>query len=285
MTVTREVQKPVVILGGAGKTGARVAARLQAQGRPAHILSRSTGTRFDWEDKSTWESAVEGAGALFIVYQPDLAVPGAVDDIRQLTAIALRQGVRRMVLLSGRGEEEAQAAERVLQESGADWTVIRASWFAQNFSETFILDALMTGELALPVADVKEPFIDVDDIADVAAAALTDDKHIGRLYEVTGPRLLTFAEAVTEVAQASGRDFRFRRITPEDYAAGLEAAEVPADFIWLLNYLFTTVLDGRNAHVTDGVRQALGRDARDFADYARDAAATGVWADTREGRS
>jgi uncharacterized protein YbjT (DUF2867 family) len=276
-------RKPVVILGGAGKTGGRVAARLQDRNIPVRAVSRSTGTPFDWEDKSTWESAVEGAAALYIVYQPDLAVPGAVDDIRQLTAIALRQGVTRMVLLSGRGEEEAQAAEQVLMESGADATVVRASWFAQNFSESFILDTLMTGELALPVADVKEPFIDVDDIADVVTAALTDPKHIGQVYEITGPRLLTFGEAVAEIAEASGQNFRFRQITAEDYTAYLEAAEVPADFIWLLNYLFTTVLDGRNAQVTDGVQRALGRPAKDFADYARKTAATGVWSERKEG--
>lgn len=277
-----EMNEPVVILGGQGKTGGRVAGKLRDRGIAVRALSRSTGTRFDWEDKSTWENAVQGAAALFIVYQPDLAVPGAVDDIRQLTAIALRRGVKRMVLLSGRGEEEAQAAERVLQESGADWTVIRASWFAQNFSESFILDALMSGELALPVADVKEPFIDVDDIADVAVAALTDPTHIGRIHEVTGPRLLTFAEAVAEIAQASGREITFRQITPEDYAAALEQADVPGDFIWLLNYLFTTVLDGRNAQVTDGVYKALGRHPTDFAAYAASAAARGMWSDIRE---
>jgi len=173
----------------------------------------------------------------------------------------------------------------VLAESGADWTVVRASWFAQNFSESFILESLLTGELALPVADVKEPFIDVDDIADVVTAALTDPTHIGQVYEITGLRLLTFAEAVAEIARAGGRDFRFRQIAPEDYTAYLEAADVPGDFIWLLNYLFTTVLDGRNAHVTDGVQRALGRPPKDFADYARAAAATGIWAETREGRS
>ncbi len=280
-----QTEKPVVILGGAGKTGGRVATRLQAQGIPVRAVSRSTGTPFDWEDKSTWENAVEGAAALYIVYQPDLAVPGAVDDIRQFTAIALRQGVKRMVLLSGRGEDEAQEAEKVLLESGAEATVVRASWFAQNFSESFVLDALMTGELALPIADVKEPFIDVDDIADVVTAALTDERHIGQIYEVTGPRLLTFAEAVAEIAEASGQDFRFRQISVEDYTAYLEAAEIPADFIWLLTYLFTTVLDGRNAKVTDGVHKALGRQPRDFADYARETADTGIWAGTQESRS
>lgn len=284
MTDTQQ-EKPIVILGGAGKTGGRVASRLQAQGIPVRAVSRSTGTPFDWEDKATWENAVKGAAALYIVYQPDLAVPGAVDDIRQLTAIALRQGVKRMVMLSGRGEEEAEAAERVLMESGADATVVRASWFAQNFNESFILDALLSGELALPIADVKEPFIDVEDIADVAVAALTDPRHIGEIYEVTGPRLLTFAEAVAEIAEASGRDFRFTQIGVDEYTAALEEAEVPADFIWLLNYLFTTVLDGRNAHVTDGVAKALGRHPRDFADYARTAAATGVWSEVRMDRS
>ena len=248
--------KPVLILGGNGKTGRRVADRLQALGREVRLASRSTQPSFDWTDPATWAGAFEGAGAVYIAYQPDLAVPGAVDAVRRITELARAAGVRRLVLLSGRGEEEAQRAEAVLQASGADWTIVRAAWFAQNFSENFLLDGVLAGEVALPAGDTPEPFVDADDIADVVTAALVDDRHIGQLYEVTGPRLLTLAEAVQEIAAASGRPIRFTDLPAAQYEAALGQYGLPADFIWLIMYLFTTVLDGRNAHVSDGVERA-----------------------------
>jgi uncharacterized protein YbjT (DUF2867 family) len=125
---------------------------------------------------------------------------------------------------------------------------------------------------------VAEPFVDAEDIADVAVAALTENGHAGQVYEVTGPRLLTFAEAVREIAEAAGREVQFVPVTMEQYASALAEHGIPEEVVSLLAYLFTEVLDGRNAHLTDGVRRALGREPRDFADYARDTAATGVWA-------
>lgn len=270
--------QPILVLGGAGKTGRRVAQRLKDRGLAVRIGSRSAETPFDWNDAATWAPVVQGVGAVYITYQPDLAVPGAVEAVRSFAETALQAGVRRMVLLSGRGEEEAQRAEQALQDSGADWTIVRASWFAQNFSESFFLDPVLAGEVALPAGGTREPFVDADDIADVVVAALTDASHIGQLYEVTGPRLLTFADAIGEIAEASGRTIRYQDIAAEDYAAMLEQHEVPADYISLVMYLFTTVLDGRNESLTDGVQRALGREPRDFADYARETAASGAWA-------
>jgi uncharacterized protein YbjT (DUF2867 family) len=185
------------------------------------------------------------------------------------------------VLLSGRGEEEAQQAEQVLRDSGADWTIVRASWFSQNFSESYLLEPVLNGEVVLPAGNVGEPFVDADDIADVAVASLTDDRHVGQLYELTGPRLLTFADAVGEIAKAAGRQIRYVQIPTEEFVTAMAEQGVPKDIIWLLNYLFATVLDGRNAHLADGVQRALGRPPRDFSDYARDTAATGVWSDGR----
>jgi uncharacterized protein YbjT (DUF2867 family) len=270
--------QPTLVLGATGKTGRRVADRLEARGVPVRIGSRSADPPFDWEDRTTWAPALEGVAAAYVSYYPDLAVPGAPEAIAAFAEQALASGTRRLVLLSGRGEEEAQRAEQALQESGADWTIVRCSWFSQNFSETFMLEGLLAGELALPAGDVPEPFVDAEDIADVAVAALTQDGHSGRLYELTGPRLLTYREAVAEIARASGRELRFQPVSIEDYKAALEQEDVPDDFIWLLSYLFTEVLDGRNAYVTDGVQQALGREPRDFAEYARRAAAAGAWA-------
>lgn len=267
----------ILITGGTGKTGRRVAERLAHRGLPVRIGARAGQPPFDWTDASTWPAAVRDVAAIYLTYYPDLAVPGSVERVSAFVALARQSGVRQIVLLSGRGEEEAQRAERVVRDSGLEWTIVRASWFAQNFSENYLVDAVLSGEVYLPAGNVGEPFVDADDIAEVAARALSEPGHHGQVYEVTGPRLLTFAEAVAEIAHATGRELRFVEITPEEYVAALEAEGIPADAVWLVNYLFTTVLDGRNASLTDGVQRALGRPPKDFAEYARETAATGAW--------
>ncbi|MBW8727043.1 MAG: NAD(P)H-binding protein [Inquilinus limosus] len=241
-------RKPILVVGGTGKTGRRVAERLAARGIPVRIGSRSANPAFDWEDPSGWAAALDDAGAVYITYYPDLAAPGAPEAIHALVDQALKQGVRRLVLLSGRGEEEAQRAEQVLQDSGADWTIVRASWFSQNFSESVLLEGVLAGEIVLPAGDVGEPFIDAD------------------------------AEATAEIARAIGRPVRYTRVPAPDFAAALAEQGSPAEVTELLLYLFTTVLDGRNASLADGVQRALGRPPKDFADYARDTAASGAWA-------
>lgn len=267
----------ILVLGGTGKTGRRVVERLARRNVPVRIGSRSGTPPFDWEDSATWAPVLQGVEMVYVTYQPDLGAPGAADAIHAFTELAAASGVRQLVLLSGRGEGEARRSEQIVQDSELAWTIVRASWFDQNFSEDFLLESVLGGEVALPVGDVKEPFIDADDIADVVVAALTEEGHAGQVYELTGPRLLTFAEAVAEIAQTSGRDVRFVQVSLEQFNAGLKAAQVPDTVVRLLNYLFTTVLDGRNAFLVDGVQRVLGREPRDFADYARATAATGVW--------
>ena len=261
-------QDPILVLGGHGKTGSRVASRLAALGQPVRIGSRAGSSPFDWNDRATWRPVLDGVRAAYITYQPDVAMPGASDAIASFVGEALDGGVRRLVLLSGRGEPEAELAEQVLMRSGADWTAIRASWFNQNFSEGFLLDMVLAGELVLPVDDIGEPFIDADDIADVAVAALTDDRHIGELYEVTGPRLLSFADAADAIGRAAGRRIAVTTVSRSAFQRGLVDEQVPAEYAWLFDYLFHTVLDGRNARVADGVQRALGREPRDFQSYA-----------------
>ncbi len=272
-----------LVLTASGKTGRRVADRLETKRVPIRRGSRSGEIPFEWNDPTTWEPALAGVQAAYIVYTPDLAVPAAPPAIRDFTELAVRSGVKKLVLLSGRGEEEAQRCERIVQDSRVDWTIVRASWFNQNFSEGPFLDLIVSGEVALPAGSVAEPFIDADDIADVVVAALTEDGHAGQVYEVTGPRMLTFTEAVVEIAEAAGRPIRYVQIPMEAFATGLAQAGVPADYIELLKYLFTNVLDGRNEHLTDGVQRALGRAPRDFREYARDVAATGAWNGPEQG--
>ena len=268
---------PILVLGGTGKTGRRIIERLTKRGIQTRVGSRSADLPFDWLDRATWEPVVQGVRSVYISYQPDLAVPGAVETVQAFADLAISNGVQNLVLLSGRGEEEAQQAEQVIKDSGAIWTILRASWFSQNFSESFLLDAVLSGTVALPVGNIGEPFIDTDDIADVAVAALTEHGHAGQLYELTGPRLITFSEALDEISGASSHPVNFEQITPEQYSAALGQYGVPEDVAALVMYLFTTVLDGRNATVADGVQRALGREPRDFSEYVRDTAATGIW--------
>ncbi|WP_049565576.1 NmrA family NAD(P)-binding protein [Nonomuraea sp. SBT364] len=258
----------ILVTGGTGKTGRRVADKLTALGHTVRVGSRSGTPPFAWTDRDTWAPALSGVRAAYIAYQPDLIVPGSLDDIRAFTELAVRSGVRRLVLLSGRNEPEAQACERVVRESGLEWTVVTCGWFMQNFTEGYLLEPVLEGAIALPARDVAEPFVDADDIADVAVAALTEDGHLGRTYELTGPRLLTFADAAAELSKATGREIVYIPLTMEQYAAGAAEHGVPDEVVGMLNTLFTEVLDGRNAYLADGVREALGRPARDFTDFA-----------------
>ncbi|MDG4825935.1 NmrA family transcriptional regulator [Asanoa sp. WMMD1127] len=264
----------ILVIGGTGKTGRRVADRLRGRGIPVRVGSRAGTPRFDWADRTTWAPALAGARAAYVSFYPDLAVPGSPALIGELARVAADAGVGHLVLLSGRGEEEAQASEAALAAAvdgtGTAWTVVRASWFMQNFSEAFMADGVREGTVVLPAGDVPEPFVDCDDVADVAVAALTGETPSGRVYEVTGPRALTFAEAVQEIAKAAGREIAFVPVPLDAYAAELPAYGLGEEEIALITYLFGEVLDGRNVATTTGVREALGREPRDFADYARD---------------
>jgi uncharacterized protein YbjT (DUF2867 family) len=274
--MTNTTNDTILVIGSTGKTGKRVTDQLEARGIPVRHGSRSADIPFDWENPQTWAPALTDVDKVYLTYYPDLAVPGSVDAVRTLTELAKDAGVTRLVLLSGRNEVEAERAEAVVTACGLDWTIVRCAFFSQNFSEGAWLEEVLAGSVSLPVRDVQEPFVDADDIADVVVAALTDDRHVGQLYELTGPRLLSFGDAVAEVAAAAGRDISFVSVSIDDYVAMLKEYGLPDDFIWLLNHLFTVVL-GSKAQLADGVQGALGREPRDFADYARAAAATGVW--------
>lgn len=276
-----ESRTPVLVTSGTGKTGRRVAERLAGRGVPVRIGSRTAAPAFDWADRASWGPALDGVGAAYLAYYPDLAIPGADGDIAAFAGMALERGVRRLVLLSGRGEEGAERAEQALRDSGADWTVLRADWFDQNFSEGMLLDGVLAGSIALPAGDVGIAFVDADDIADAAVAALCDDGHVGETHVLAGPRLLTFADAAKEIARATGRNIRYHPVALDDFLAVQTELGAPPETTWLMSELFSKVLDGRNASLTDGIRRALGREPRDFAAYARDAASTGIWQTSR----
>lgn len=274
----------VLVTAATGKTGRRVADRLDQLGIACRRASRGGQPAFDWDRPDTWAAALDGATDVYLAYAPDLVAPGAVQAVERFCAAARSAGVGNIVLLAGRGEPEAEAAEAVVQASGMRWTIVRASVFAQNFSEDFLAGSVASGALFLPTADVPEPFVDVDDLADVAVAALTDPRHHGRTYDVTGPELLTFAQAADLIADATGRPLQVVSVDPAEYLAGAVADGVPEPLAAMLSSLFTQIFDGRNARLGDGAREALGRPASSFAGYVSRASAEGAWAAAEVGR-
>jgi uncharacterized protein YbjT (DUF2867 family) len=270
-------QTPILVIGKHGKTGSRVNQRLQDLGYTTRAVSRSTIPTFDWEKPETWRPAIEGTRAAYVTYQPDLALPHAEADISAFVETAREAGLEQIVLLSGRGEPGAQRAEEIVRSSGIPWNIVRASWFFQNFSESFMLEGIVSGELVLPVGEIHEPFVDADDIAEVAVAALTRSALRNRLFEVTGPRAMTFAQCMQEISAALGRSVKYTRMPLDAYMGALQAQGLPVAMQWLLRELFTVVLDGRNSRTVNGVEQALGRPATDFKRYIEKTIASGVW--------
>ena len=271
------MKKPIVIIGKNGKTGSRVNRGLKTLGLATRAVSRSSTPAFDWEDSATWRPVLEGARAAYVTFQPDLAVPTAEQSISELVQLAIELDVEHIVLLSGRGEAGAERAEKVLQQSGIEWNVIRASWFDQNFSEGFMIEGILSGELALPAADVLEPFIDIDDIADVAVAVLTKSHLRNKLFEVTGPRALSFKQCVNEISQALDYPVKYTTIKIDEFVNTLRDLGEPKEMQWLMRELFTVVLDGRNSEVKTGVEEALGRPATDFSEYIQKVIVSGAW--------
>jgi len=267
----------VAIVGATGKTGQRVLSQLQEREYSVRALSRNSEYAFDWADKASWENALKGADSAYVTYFPDLAVPQAADDIRVFVALAKTLGIKHIVLLSGRGEEGAQLAEQIVITSGLEWNIVRASWFMQNFSESFMLDGIKAGQLVLPEPKADEPFIDVDDIADVAIAALTRTNLRNQVLEITGPQLLSFDSCVKSIGTASGRDITFATAPIDAYLLGARSQGLPDDIAWLINELFVNVLDGRNESTTNTIEDVLGRPAKSFQQYVEKTEQTGVW--------
>lgn len=268
----------ILVIGGTGKTGRKVVQKLESKGYDVRIGSRSASPAFDWQHSATWDTVLAGMDKVYITFQPDLAVPGALEAIERLTSKARNAGVKKLVLLSGKGEKEAELCEQVVIHSGIDYTIVRASWFNQNFSESFFLDPIIAGHVALPKAEAMVPYVDTDDIADVVVAALTDDQHRNQLYELTGPELLNFEDVINRIAAVTGRDIQFTPITLPAYIKLLEEHGVPADYVWLINYLFSEVLDKKsNAVISHDIERVLGRKPKDFTAYVKETAASGIW--------
>ena len=269
----------ILVIAGTGKTGRRVVKGLTDLGHHVRIGNRNHDPAFDWDDPTTYAKALKGMDRAYIVYYPDLAVPGAKEAITALTEAALKAGLEKVVLLSGKGETEAEACEEIVANSGLNYTLVRASWFSQNFSEGAFMDPVLSGVMALPMPEAQIPFVDTQDIADVVTKVLVDDSYNGETITVTGPTKITFSDVATAISRATGRDIKYQPISMEAFKEGLIASGMPDDFVWLLGYLFKEVLgNADNQTVSNDVERVLGRKAISFEEYAKETAATGVWA-------
>lgn len=269
--------KPILIIGQSGKTGHRVNQRLLKMGLNTRAVSRSTDLPFDWEDRKSWPAALKGVGSVYVTYQPDLAIPQAASDIEAFVTLARQSGLEHIVLLSGRGETGAEKAEEIVRSSGLEWNIVRASWFFQNFSESFMIEGILAGELVLPAGDTLEPFIDAEDIAEVVVTTLTQKQYRNRVYELTGPRAMSFSESMKELSTVLQREVKYTQVPVDAYINALEEEGVSKQMQWLLRELFTEVLDGRNSQLQSGVEEVLGRQATDFKVYLKRTVDSGYW--------
>ena len=268
----------ILVIGGNGKTGRRVTNGLKELGHNVRAVGRNTVPAFDWENPDTYDIALKDMDRAYIVYYPDLAVPGSKEAITILTEKALQAGLDKVVLLSGKGETEAEACEEIVANSGLNYTLVRASWFNQNFSEGAFLQFVLDGTLALPMPEAEIPFVDVNDIADVVTKVLVDDSYNGQTITVTGPKKHTFKELTEIMSNTLGRDIKYVPISSEEFKDGMRQAGLPESYIWLFGYLFLEVLGNpKNQAVSNDVEHVLGRKAIDFETYVQHTVKTGIW--------
>lgn len=276
---------PILILSGKGKTGRRVVEQLDARGVAFRLASRSSEPRLDWYDDSTWSATVAGADTAYLA--PPVG-PTGLGQAGRFVQQAAAEGLRRVVLLSGRGVgspgrefdvyESGLALEHAVKASGLDWTIVRPAWFAQGFSEDFLREYVLASEIRVAAGDGAEAWIDTDDVGDVMTAALLDERHTGETYSLSGPRTLTMAEVAAELTAATGSPIGYVDLAPEAHVAELIEYGLPLEEAEAVRDLFAVIRNHRSEYVSDGVQQVLGRTPRDFTDWARDTARTDVWA-------
>jgi uncharacterized protein YbjT (DUF2867 family) len=275
---------PILILSGKGKTGRRVAEQLTNRGVPFRLASRSSEQRFDWYDDSTWSPTIAGADTAYLA--PPVGPTGLAQAGRFIKQAA-NEGLRRVVLLSGRGVgspgrdfavyDGSLDLEHAVKASGADWTIVQPAWFAQGFSEDFLRHHVLAGEIRLSAGTGAEAWIDTNDVGDVMTEALLDERHTGQTYAISGPRTLTMTEAAAEISAATGRQITYVDLEPQQHVAELLEQGLTQEDAEAIRDLFAVIRNHRSEYVSDGVQQVLGRQPRDFADWARETATTGVW--------
>lgn len=277
------MSRTVLVLGATGKTGRRLTRRLADQGRTVRAASRASAeARFDWFSPDTFAPAVAGANAVYLV--PPAFVEDPTPVVGPFLSVAADAGVSQVVLLSSLGaafpgepEDSGRLRlERQVRDSGLDWTILRPSGFFQNFSEGFLLQGILqAGMIVSAAGSGAAALVDAEDIAAVAAAALSEPGHAGRTYAVTGPEALTFDRCAETISQASGRPVRHKAVTPEAFAGVLAGAGLPDDYVAMVLRDQAAIAAGDAAQLSGDVLRCTGRPPRSFESFTQ--AAVGAW--------
>lgn len=263
----------ILVLGGTGKTGRRVAAALRTGGHAVRTAARSgADVGFDWDVAESRQAALRGVDRVYLMLAPGATDPSPIHAFLEQARDA---GVRHVTALSARGVEAApedvplRAMELALAAgTHLTWTVLRPSWFMQNYTEGNFAAYVEAGVLSLPLGDGAEAFIDAEDIAAVAAATLIDpDAHAGKAYDLTGPEALTQTEVAQRLTDALGRKVTYEDAEPAAWEAGLRSAGVPDGQVERLVMLTETIRSGNGAPANGTVRAATGREPRSFTTF------------------
>ncbi len=274
----------VLVLGGTGKTGSRLAATLAKLGLNVRTAARHRAdVHFDWDDPTTHRPALQGIDRLYLV--PPVMRVDFADPVAAFLDLAETAGVRHVTYVSAYGtisrwrgaaaigQAPAQVALRAVEldligRGAMTHSILRPAWFMQNFSETFLkpVDGLIT----VPTANGSEAFIDVSDIAAAAAETLASpDAHADAAYALTGPEAITVSEAAEIIAEVTGKPMKHYDIDRDMWIQGAVAAGVPAEYGEMLRILTETIASGKGSRPTDNVETVTGAPPIRFADFAR----------------
>lgn len=198
------------------------------------LPSVSNFVEFDFSNSATYEGAVENIDSVFVLGPP------IVLNLEELVAPFLDflkgKGINRVVYLSALGSENMKlltfhtTLTQKIKDDGFDYTILKPSFFAQNFKNYEWENITERGVVYVPAGTGKAGFVDVNDIAAVAAAALTEDGHSGKTYEITGPEILGYQDAANLLSEVMGKQIVYPNPTPEEFGATLKQAGAP-DFI------------------------------------------------------
>ena len=275
----------ILVTGAGGQVGSAVLAELRAGGQPVRAVHRSPAktnqaraagheaVTADLSEPATLPTAFDGGRALFLL--------GAMSELQaeqELNAVQAAQaaGITRVVKLSvWRAAEELtpiarlhRPAERALEASGLDWTFLRPNFYMQNFLRQ--AGQIASGSFAQPASDAPVSFVDVRDVARVAAHVLTSAGHGGTSYDITGPEALSYDQAAAVLGRVLGRPVQFAGLTDEQARAGMLRGGLPEFYADALVEVGRAYRNGGAGTVTSTVRDLTGQAPVSFEQFVRD---------------
>ncbi len=278
-----EADGPILVTGATGRVGGAVIRALDGVA-PTRAAARDPvampgAVRFDFADPATHDAALEGVRAVFLMRPPAITSGAAFEPF--LDAV-VRAGVRRIVVLSVKGADRIvvlphHAMEKRVMARDLDWTMLRPADFMQNLEDVHRDAIRERGEIAVPAGRGRSPFVDVEDVAAVAALALTRDGHARRGYPLTGPASIGFDRVAEALTAALGRTIRYRPVSVARFVLERRRAGVPLALAAVMAALYTTQRLGLADGATDDVARLLGRPATGIDAYAL--RERSVWAD------